>query len=122
MREIRDVWRHTVFVDIANKIFDDSVDRERETGALRVYEQGGEYSVHSVGTPDPKQANRMILGPIDLDLGRHVFDWHPHPWGNAKPSPADLKTSYRLGVPGVIRYGSGSRTIYLGGCKKDASC
>lgn len=71
-----------------------------------MYEKGGVYWVHSGGTPDPNVANRMELDPVDESLGRHVFDWHPHPGGSRKPSPADLETSYHGGVPGVIKYGS----------------
>ncbi len=125
-REILDVVKHPVFADLAKDIFDDSIDRnpKRETGALRVQEKDGTYWIHSVGTPDPDVANRMHLDPVDEALGRHVFDWHPHPGGNRKPSPADLRTSYRTGVPGVIKYGSkpSSRTIYQGGCKWRAKC
>ena len=125
-REILDVVKHPVFADLAKEIFDDSTRRDpkRETGALRVYERDGIYSVHSVGTPDPDVANRMKLDPVDEALGRHVVDWHPHPRGNERPSPADLRTSYRGGVPGVIKYGSrpGSRTVYQGGCKWRATC
>ena len=125
-REILDVVKHPVFADLAKEIFDDSTRRDpkRETGALRVYEKDGIYSVHSVGTPDPDVANRMKLDPVDEALGRHVVDWHPHPRGNERPSPADLRTSYRGGVPGVIKYGSrpGSRTVYQGGCKWRATC
>ena len=89
-----------------------------------MYEKSGVYWVHSVGTPDPKVANRMKLDPVDKALGRHVFDWHPHPGESRRPSPADLETSYRRGVPGVIKYGSKprSRTIYQGGCKRRATC
>ena len=39
-----------MFVDIANKVFDDGADREKETGARRVYEQGGEFVFAVSGT------------------------------------------------------------------------
>ena len=58
----------------------------------------------------------------DPNLGRHVFDWHPHPWNDPKPFPADLGTSYRLGVPSVIRYRRRGSTIYQGRCKEGYPC
>ena len=123
-REIRDVLKSPVFEDAASGIMTASTKAKRELGALRVFEKDGAYHVYSVGTPDPMKANRMTLDPVDEDLGRHVFDWHPHPGGSRKPSPADLRSSFRLGVPGVIRHGKYRRasTIYQGGCKGGMEC
>ena len=118
--EVESVRKDSVFQNEAGKIWRAS--RAREMGALRVYEDGGVYGVYSVGTPHPTKANGLILSPVDSRLGRHIFDWHPHPWGSSTPSPADLGHSYRTGVPGVIRYGRRGSTIYQGGCKAGASC
>ena len=62
-----------MFREEADRIWDKSVDAERELGALRMFEKGGVYQIDSVGIPDPNKANRMLLrNPTREDLGRHV--------------------------------------------------
>lgn len=119
-QEVESVRSSKPFGKEARRIYQAS--RSREMGALRVYENGGDYHVYSVGTPNPAKANGLILQDVNPSLGRHVFDWHPHPWGSPTPSPADLRHSFKTGVPGVIRFDRRGRTIYQGGCKAGFSC
>jgi hypothetical protein len=122
--ELLAVLSNNVFGREASRIFRASSSAERELGALAIYERDGTYNVYSVRTPDPEISNRMRVAPVDSSLGRHVFDWHPHPWGNTQPSPADLGASANRGVPGVIRHGrrGTANTIFQGGCKEGAGC
>ena len=121
--EIKSVLDSAAFDGEADRIWDDSYGQQRETGALRVYDKDGVYRVYSVGTPDPDVANRMTVEPVDPSLGRHVFDWHPHPGKNINPSPADLRHSYNTGVPGAIRWSHHRpETIYRGVCKGGRTC
>ena len=122
-REVKSALNDGAFRDQAEAVYEASVGAKWEMGALRVHEVDGTYYVYSVGTPDSKVANRMLVRVVDPSLGRHVFNWHPHPWRNPAPSPADLCHSYRTGVPGAIMYGRRpAHTIYQGGCKRGRSC
>jgi len=115
-KEVKGIMKSKEFKGQAKQIYKDSKEGERELGALAVYEnEDGEYDIYSVGVPNPKISNRMSLD-LPEDAGRLVFTWHPHPWGNRSPSPADIRTSASLGVPGVVRYGSSrrNRTVYRG--------
>ena len=122
--EIELVIGSSVFRDVTNQIYQDSRDANRELGILSVYNKGENYYLHSTGSLDPDKANRMYIEDINLDLGRHVFDWHPHPWGNTEPSPADMETSYRRGAPGVVKFGGQgwANTIFMGVCKEGKDC
>ncbi|GIX22089.1 MAG: hypothetical protein KatS3mg121_0872 [Gammaproteobacteria bacterium] len=121
--EITSVVNDKKFRDHANVVFQDSLKARRELGTLSVYQRDGNYYVYNGGRPDPEISNRVWLEAPDPNKGRHVFDWHPHIRGNKKPSPADIETSYKRGVPGVIWYGEDKFRIYQGGCKAEAlSC
>ena len=128
-KEIEKILKNKVFREEEQRVWEASKNIFRELGVLRVYENDGVYEVHSVGTPDENVANRISVPSPDSSMGRHVVDWHPHT-GYKKyrpsplPSPTDLQTSHRFGVPSVIRYGDKIRmtTIYQGGCKRGASC
>jgi RHS repeat-associated protein len=125
IKEIDSVLQDSVFRKEAWKIWSASEKEHRELGALSVYEREGNYYAYSSAFPDATQTNKLHLSPVDPSLGRHVFDWHPHPSGNPNPSPdSDLKTSYGRGDPGVIRYADSpySNTIYQGGCKPGETC
>jgi len=123
-KEVDKVLKNKTFQREAAKIYKASSSASRELGVLAVYEKDGKYYVYSIGTPDPEVANRMQIEPVDPSLGRHVFDWHPHPWGNKEPSPADLGTSTERESPGAIRYGQKptDNTIYQGECKEGDEC
>ena len=122
--EIRSTIETREFSSEAGSIWKASFESSRELGALTVYKQDGVYKVYSIGTPDPKVSNRMTVDEVNADLGRHVFDWHPHPGENPQPSPADLKTSFNTGVPGAIQWNSrvDRANIYQGACKRGREC
>ena len=110
-KEIRSVLGNKTFRSVANKIWSASSSRGAELGALTVYEADGVYRIYSSGIPVTK--SRMYLTAKDSSLGRHVFDWHPHPSGTPLSSRADRITSLNRG-PMVIKYGGGrfSRKIF----------
>ena len=129
---VDDAIRITIDAVLANEVFRREArgiyrasEGKRELGALSVYEQNGNYFVFSVGKPSPEFASKMFISPvIDPVLGRHIFDWHPHPWTNSDPSPADPGTSFGRGAPSVVRFGprSTNNTVFQGGCKISAEC
>ncbi len=122
-KEVKSILKDKVFDSEADKIWEASVDNNREMGALRVYELDGDYHVYSVGRPNPYKSNGIVdLGLPDPNMGRHVFDWHPHPWASPTPSPADLSWSYRTSAPGVIRYSRTRNSLYIGACKPGFTC
>jgi hypothetical protein len=121
-KEINRVLRNKVFAGEAERVFESSVEENRELGVLRVYERDGVYDVYSVGTPSAERANRILVRPVDPTFGRHVFDAHPHPSGSPRPSPADLGTSHEHGTPGVVNYSKRGFTIYEGVCKEGRQC
>lgn len=95
-------------------------DRSSEWGGFIIRDEAGYYRVSTVATShDPTRLALRLPGAVK---GRLAATFHSHPWvvgveRGHKPSPEDLQTAKRYGVPMYILNMANGKVIEIDGQK-----